>query len=73
MRSGCAGQLEVGQALDDLAHGGLDLGPGQVGAEAEVDAAAAEGDVVVRACGAMSKVCGIVEHVLVAVGGQRSR
>ena len=44
---GLAGQLEVGQALDDLAHGGLDLGPGQAGAEAEVHAAAAEGDVVV--------------------------
>src|SRR5688572_7973103 len=42
---GLAGELEVGQALDDLAHGRLDLGPGQRGAEAEVHAAPAEGDV----------------------------
>ena len=47
-RFGRAGQLEVGEALDDLAHGGLDLGAGEAGAEAEVLAAAAEGDVVVR-------------------------
>ena len=60
-RSGGPAELDVGEALDDLAHGGLDLGPGQAGAEAEVHAAAAEGDVVVRGAGDVEGV-GVVEH-----------
>ena len=67
-RFGGAGQLEVGEALDDLAHGGLDLGPGQAGAEAEVLAAPAEGHVLVGRARHVEHVR-VLEHLLVAVGG----
>ena len=63
-----AGQLDVGQALDDLAHGRLDLGAGEAGAEAEVLAAAAEGHVVVGRAADVEGVR-VLEHLLVAVGG----
>src|SRR5829696_6085045 len=60
-------QLDVRQAFDHLAHGRLDLGPGQAGAEAVVLAAAAERHVLV---GRPADVEGVVvrEHVLVPVG-----
>ena len=67
-RLGGAGQLEVGKALDDLAHGRLDLGAGEAGAEAEVLTAAAEGDVLVRGARHVEDVR-VLEHLLVAVGG----
>src|SRR5690349_3251633 len=38
---GLARQLDVGEALDQLAHRGLDLRPREAGAEAVVDATAA--------------------------------
>src|SRR5689334_16189410 len=59
---GLAGQLDVGQALDELAHGRLDLGAGEAGAEAEVGAAAAEGHVVVGRAGDVEAVR-VDEHV----------
>ena len=46
--SGSAGQLHVGDALEHLLEDEPQLHAGQVGAEAEVVAAAAEGDVLVR-------------------------
>src|SRR3954464_10370223 len=48
---GLARQFDVGQALAELAHGGFDLGPGRVGAQAVMDAAPAEGEVVVGCAG----------------------
>ena len=67
--AGLAGELEVGHAARRLLEHDLDLEPGQVGAEAEVDAAAAEGDVVVRRAADVERVR-VVEHVVVAVAGQ---
>src|SRR3546814_587977 len=61
-------QLEVGQPLDELAHGRLDLGAGEAGAEAVVHPAPAEGDVVVGGAADVEGVR-VVEDILVAVGG----
>src|SRR3546814_17000255 len=54
--------------LDELAHGRLDLGAGEAGAEAVVHPAPAEGDVVVGGAADVEGVR-VVEDVLVAVGG----
>ena len=43
-----AGELDVGEAVEDLVEHHTDLHAGQVRAEAEVRAAAAERDVLVR-------------------------
>ena len=65
-----AGQLHVGDAREQLLEHHLHLGAGQVGAEAEVRAAAAEGDVhrVRVVLAADVEGVGVVEDVLVAVG-----
>src|SRR5690606_12345363 len=63
---GWRGEVDVGEAVDDLAHGGLDLGPGEARAEAVVDAATAEGHVVVRRAAHVEAVR-VVEDLLVAV------
>ena len=54
-RSGSPVACDVGQPAEQLAEHHRDLAAGQVGAEAEVRARAAEADVVVRGRGATSK------------------
>ena len=61
-----AGELDVGQPVEDLLEHRPDLELGQVGSETEVRAAAAEGDVVVRRAGDVERVR-VVEHLFVAV------
>ena len=48
---GLAGDLDVGQAAEQLLEHHRDLAAGEVGAEAEVRAAGAEADLLVAACG----------------------
>ena len=63
-----AGDLDVGQAGEQLAEHHRQLAAGEVGAEAEVRARAAEADVGVRVA-AHVEALGVVEHPGVAVGG----
>src|SRR5436190_16943607 len=61
-------ELDLANPRNELLERDLDLEPGQVGAEAEVDAAGAEGHVQVRVAADVEAV-GVVEDLLVAVPG----
>src|SRR6188472_2460523 len=61
-----AGELDLADPRHELLEGDLDLEPGQVRAEAEMDAAGTEGHVQVRVAADVEAI-GVVEHLLVAV------
>src|SRR5262245_33311903 len=65
---GGAGDLEVGQAGEDLAEHHAHLAAREVGAEAVVRARAAEADVFVRGARHV-EIAGVQEHALVAIAG----